>query len=152
MARQFKSEGEKRAYSTWRHMKHRCGKAKLKYWENTSYDARWDKFDNFLKDMGNRPLGASLDRIDPFGDYCKANCRWATPYVQNNNKRNNRRYWYNGSLMTLVQFAQYYGVSLSNLKNKIYLSKLDINEALTYLIRKKGDRNGAKKNVLAEDR
>jgi hypothetical protein len=52
--------------------------------------ARWsgpDGFENFLADMGRRPKGKSLDRIDPFKNYEPSNCRWATSKQQNNNRR-----------------------------------------------------------------
>jgi len=48
---------------------------------------RWQEFKNFLADMGVRPVGKTLDRIDVDGNYEPGNCRWATPAEQIDNQR-----------------------------------------------------------------
>jgi hypothetical protein len=48
--------------------------------------ARWFDFRNFLSDMGERPVGKTLDRINGTLHYMPSNCRWATPKEQANNR------------------------------------------------------------------
>lgn len=119
-------------YKSWSEMKHRCNKNRGHY-AKVSYCEEWDKFENFFQDMGVRPEGTTLDRIDPYGNYEPSNCRWADIITQENNRKNNRKFEYNGELLTLAQIARKYDISRSNLANKIYLHKIDITEAVDYL-------------------
>jgi hypothetical protein len=47
---------------------------------------RWRTFANFAEDMGERPAGFSIDRINPDGHYEPSNCRWATALTQRHNR------------------------------------------------------------------
>ena len=75
---------------------------------------RWlESFQNFYEDMGDCPQGMSLDRIDPYGNYCPENCRWATLSMQSYNtkmKRTNTSgrtgvYWNESSSMWVAQIG-----------------------------------------------
>jgi hypothetical protein len=54
---------------------------------------RWSEFKNFHEDMGDRPTGMQIDRIDNNGNYCKENCRWVTPKENSNNRRKRPVLW-----------------------------------------------------------
>lgn len=79
-------------WNSWSGAKSRCTNTKDANYPN--YGARgikickrWNKFENFVKDMGIRPKGLTLDRIDNNGNYKPDNCRWATYSMQNSNQR-----------------------------------------------------------------
>lgn len=84
-------------YNSWRAMKERCYNKKNMAYKNYGGRGikvcdRWldraDGFTNFFSDMGKRPEGCSLDRIDTNGDYRPENCKWSNRQQQNINRRN----------------------------------------------------------------
>ena len=124
-------------YSSWKAMKSRC------YDKNDKDYPRWggrgvtvceawrDSFVEFYKDMGERPQGHSIDRIDNDGNYEPGNCRWAIPKTQSNNTRQNYYIEYMGRTQTAKQWAE----ELNKVEYKTILYRLrtgwDTHEALT---------------------
>ena len=80
----------------------------------------WKQFENFLADMGERPVGKSLDRYpDPSGDYKPSNCRWATPKEQANNTRSNHVLTVDGVSKTMSQWSDELGMKIDTLSQRI---------------------------------
>lgn len=79
-------------YESWRAMKRRCLNSRERSYrwygeQGVTVCDKWMRFEGFVVDMGERPEGKTLDRINPFGNYEKDNCRWADNATQKTNTR-----------------------------------------------------------------
>lgn len=100
-------------YFAWATMIQRCTNEKATGFENyggrgITVDPAWMDYEQFLKDMGPRPDGKTLDRENNDGPYCKSNCRWATPQEQRANQRERssaRNITLNGKTKTVTEWA-----------------------------------------------
>jgi hypothetical protein len=97
-------------HSSWRSMIRRCSEPKNKDWaeyggRGIKVCERWLDFETFLADMGSRPDGTSLDRIDNNGNYEPGNCRWATIIEQARNRRTNKIVEWNGIALGLCEWS-----------------------------------------------
>jgi hypothetical protein len=101
-----------RVYKSWSQMKNRCDNSNYAEFEfyggrGITVCDRWNAFENFLKDMGERPVGTSLDRIDVNGNYEPKNCRWVTPKEQARNTRRNVIVTIDGQSKTVAEWAEH---------------------------------------------
>lgn len=69
---------------------------------------RWLKFENFLSDMGKRPKGLTIDRIDNDCDYTKSNCKWSTRKEQARNRKTTKHITYKGQKKSLAEWCEIY--------------------------------------------
>lgn len=81
-----------RTFVSWACMRGRCKYPSDKQWKyyggrGITVCERWESFENFLADMGERPPGRTLDRIDTDKGYGPTNCKWSTPLEQRANQR-----------------------------------------------------------------
>ena len=79
-------------------------------------DSWKDSFKNFLQDMGERPKGTTLDRIDNSKGYFKENCRWSTSKEQANNRRDNVIIPFRGNKYTAMQLSELLNINHSSIR------------------------------------
>lgn len=114
------------AYRSWADMVKRCTVSTStgfhKYGgRGIKVCSRWMSFEGFLADMGDRPAGKTLDRIDNEGNYEPGNCRWATPAEQARNTRRTRLLTIDGETLCLADWAARVGIKRQTLYRRIRL-------------------------------
>lgn len=107
----------KSTYQSWSDMKQRCLNPRLPCYHNyggrgITICARWlESFQNFFDDMGEKPEGKTLERINNNGNYEPSNCKWATRAEQRRNCRDTRMITINGRTQTIKDWAKELGFS-----------------------------------------
>lgn len=113
-------------YRSWCSMHRRCSgpgnRAHLYRDAGVAVCDRWSSFSAFLKDMGERPAGTSLDRFpDQKGNYEPGNCRWATASEQAVNRTTTRLVEWCGEVLPVSHWAKRMGISRNTLQRRLKL-------------------------------
>jgi len=109
-------------YSTWNTMIQRCKDISNPYYggKGISVCKRWNKFENFYKDMGDKPSAAhSIERLNSNKSYSPENCVWASATTQANNTAKNVRVHYDGEFFTVSELARHLGINYGTLYKRI---------------------------------
>jgi hypothetical protein len=128
-----------RTWRSWNSMLHRRNRPGDPSWPRYGGAGirvceRWQGergYNSFVEDMGQRPEGRTLDRVDNDGDYEPSNCRWATLVEQNNNKSVNRIITHAGHTRTLAQWATALGIRDGTIARRIDVYGWPLERALS---------------------
>jgi hypothetical protein len=130
-------KGRTPAYRSWEAIKARCFNERTCGYE--SYGGRgitmckeWaESFEAFFADMGERPAGTTIDRIDPNGNYEKSNCRWATNKQQQRNRREHTWLCVEGQSITMAEAVERYAtVKKSGLSKRLHKHGMNDHDAV----------------------
>ena len=113
-----------REYWIWNSMKNRCINPNYKHYKDyggrgISLCQSWHVFENFFSDMGVKPDGMTLERIDNSKGYSPENCRWESRHSQSRNKRSNRWITADGVSMVITDWAARIGLCHSTIIARI---------------------------------
>lgn len=111
-------------YRVWKGMMARCYQPSADRFDQyggrgISVCDRWHSFPNFFADMGQRPPGMSIDRIDVDSGYGPGSCRWATAVQQAQNKTNNRRVTVGGVTKCLMEWQRSSGIDRRKIADRL---------------------------------
>ena len=112
-------------YRSWQSMKTRCENPKVKEYRyygdrGITVCSRWrESFQNFFADMGERPVGTTIGRIDNNGNYNPINCRWMDIVEQSNNKSSSVRIKIGTITCTMSEWSKIIGISQITIKSRL---------------------------------
>lgn len=120
-----RTRGQSPTYISWRSMLKRCNDPRQPGYQNYGGKGikvceEWKSFEKFLADMGERPEGKTLDRIDGNGNYEKSNCRWFDMTEQANNRSNNHHLTYKCETHTVAQWAKILNIPVGTIRARLF--------------------------------
>jgi len=124
-----------KTYWTWRNILLRCSSKNTGHSKNylnkgITVCKRWKNYDNFLKDMGQKPIGMSIDRKNNKKGYSPSNCRWASPRTQSRNRSFCRPLTHLGKTQLLSDWARELKTNVSTISMRIDYYGWSIEKAL----------------------
>lgn len=128
-------------YTAWQNMLARCARKNHPSYpryggRGVTVCERWQDFRNFLDDMGEKPTGKSIDRINNDGAYEPGNCRWSTQREQCRNIARNRLITFRGETRCVSEWAEVLGLNVSSINYRLSAGWTD-ERALTEPMRKR---------------
>jgi hypothetical protein len=133
---------DQKEYNIWKSAKARCHTPTSKDYgrygsRGISMCKEWrDSYEVFLRDIGPKPEGYTLDRIDNNGNYEPGNVKWASRKEQSHNRNNNNNIEYNGETHNLTEWARIIGIHRNTLEKRFKLG-WSIEDTLSRRPRKK---------------
>lgn len=126
-------------YKVWSDIKSRCLNPNNKEYHcyggrGITVCSRWrNDFVNFISDMGKRPVGYTLERVEVNGNYSPSNCKWVPSNQQPWNKQRSLRAEFKGTMQPVIHIAKAIGMSYMTLRHKLFVQKININNVLQEL-------------------
>jgi len=134
-------------YYSWSNMKTRCynpNRASFVYYgaRGITVCNRWLTFKNFYEDMGEKPEGTTIERINNDKGYSPENCKWASPKEQGRNTRHTKRITYGEKTQCIAAWAEELGINRYTLytRLKYYPPEIAFNRKLFKTKNKKNGR------------
>jgi hypothetical protein len=134
----FKTHGKAGSsiYAIWRSMIQRCYDKNCDVYyryggRGINVCNKWQTFEGFYEDMGDKPKGKSLERLDNDGDYCPENVIWADAKTQANNRRSNVILEHNGKKQTMQQWCDELDLKIGTVWARLNVYGYSVAKALT---------------------